>query len=126
MNIKALRQEIDKLDRELVKLLNRRAKFSLAVGRLKQKDGLPLFILKREQEIARNVCRANRGPLPNHALKHLYEQLLQHTRAMVREALRAERRNANAGLKAGAMRAGRGGKNAGLKAGATGARKRKR
>lgn len=92
MNITSLRREIDKLDRKLVELLNRRAKYSLAIGRLKQQDGLPLFIHKREQEIARNIRDANRGPLPGHALQHLYEQLLQHTRAMVRNALRAERR----------------------------------
>ena len=91
MNIKALRREIDKLDRELVKLLNRRANHSLAIGRMKLRDGLPLFIRKREQEIARNIVRANRGPLPDRALKHLFEQLLQHTRAMVRSALRTER-----------------------------------
>jgi chorismate mutase len=92
MNITSLRRQIDKLDRELVKLLNQRAKYSLAIGRMKRRKGLPLFIHKREQEIARNISRANRGPLPHHALKHLYEQLLQHTRAMVRGALRDERR----------------------------------
>ncbi len=92
MNIKALRQKIDELDRRLVKLLNRRANYSLAVGRLKQRGGLPLFIRKREQEIARNVREANRGPLPDHTLEHVFEQLLQHTRAMVRKALWAERR----------------------------------
>ena len=92
MNIKALRQEIDKLDRKLVTLLNRRANFSLAIGRLKQRSALPLFIRKREQEIARNIRHANQGPLPNHTIEHLFEQLLQHTRAMVRKALWAERR----------------------------------
>ena len=92
MNIQALRRKIDKLDRELVKLLNQRADHSLAIGRMKRRDGLPLFIHNREQEIARNISRANRGPLPDHALQHLFEQLLQHTRAMVRSALRAERR----------------------------------
>lgn len=90
MNIKVLRREIDKLDRELVKLLNRRANHSLAIGRMKLLNGLPLFIRKREQEIARNIVRTNRGPLPDRALKHLFEQLLQHTRAMVRGALREE------------------------------------
>jgi chorismate mutase len=59
---------------------------------MKQRKALPLFIRKREQEIARNIRRANRGPLPDSALIHLYEQLLRHTRAMVRNALRAERR----------------------------------
>jgi chorismate mutase len=97
MNIKALRQEIDKLDRKLVTLLNRRANYSLAIGRLKQRSALPLFIRKREQEIARNIREANRGPLPHHTLEHVFEQLLQHTRAMVRKALWAERRNAKGG-----------------------------
>lgn len=97
MNIRALRREIDKLDRELVKLLNRRAAHSLAIGRRKQRDGLPLFIHKRELEIARNIVRANHGPLPDHALKHLFEQMLQHTRAMVRNALQGERRRKQAG-----------------------------
>lgn len=94
MNLKALRRKIDELDRRLVKLLNQRAQRSLAIGRLKQRDGLPLFIRKREQEIARNIRHANQGPLPNHTIEHLFEQLLQHTRAMVRKALWAERRNA--------------------------------
>ncbi|HEV8385011.1 MAG TPA: chorismate mutase [Candidatus Acidoferrales bacterium] len=101
MSVQSLRREIDRLDREVVRLLSRRAKYSLAIGRMKQREGLPLFIHKREQEIARNISRANRGPLPDRALKHLYEQLLQHTRAMVRRALRAERRGRKAGLKAG-------------------------
>ena len=99
MNIMALRRKIDTLDRQLVKLLNQRANHSLTIGRMKQRGGLPLFIRKREQEIARNIRRANRGPLPDHALIQLYEQLLQHTRAMVRGALRAERRSAKAGRK---------------------------
>ena len=108
MNIQALRQEIDKLDRKLVMLLNRRANCSLTIGRLKQRDGLPLFIRKREQEIARNIREANRGPLPDHTLEHVFEQLLQHTRAMVRKALWTERRSAKAGRKGGAAGARKG------------------
>ncbi len=108
MNIKALRLEIDKLDRKLVMQLNRRANFSLAIGRLKQRDALPLFIRKREQEIARNIRHANQGPLPNHTIEHLFEQLLQHTRAMVRKALWAERRNAMSSQKGGAAGARKG------------------
>ncbi|HEV8384601.1 MAG TPA: chorismate mutase, partial [Candidatus Acidoferrales bacterium] len=100
MSVQSLRREIDRLDRAVVTLLNRRAKYSLAIGRMKQREGLPLFIHKREQAIARNIARANRGPLSDRALKHLYEQLLQHTRAMVRRALRAERKSRKAGLTA--------------------------
>jgi chorismate mutase len=91
-SIQKLRRRIDALDRRLVKLLCRRARCSLAVGRLKQRADLPLFHHAREREIAANVRRSNRGPLPDRAIEHLFEVILQHTRATVRAALRAERR----------------------------------
>lgn len=87
MRIGKLRKQIDALDRRLVRLLNARARLSLAVGRRKQQSGLPLFIHAREREIARNVCRANRGPLADADLKKLFETLLLLTRKMVRRKL---------------------------------------
>ena len=92
MSIGRWRKEIDTFDRALVKLLNRRARCSLAIGRLKYAAGLPLFHRGRERQIAENVRHANRGPLPNPALQHIFEQILLATRLSVREMLRAERR----------------------------------
>jgi chorismate mutase len=85
--IRSLRLRIDALDRALVRLLNRRAQYSLAVGRIKRALGLPLFIHAREREIAANVRRANRGPLSHRALNHLFDELLRLTRVTVRKAL---------------------------------------
>jgi chorismate mutase len=92
--IRAIRREIDELDRKLVRLLSRRAEHSLTIGRAKVKEGLPLFHRKREQEIARNVAHSNPGPLSNFAIQHLWQEILQQTRAAVRRALRAESRRA--------------------------------
>jgi chorismate mutase/prephenate dehydratase len=89
--IRALRKKIDAIDRELTALLNRRAQLSHAVGRIKRELGLPLFIHTREREIAHNVRRANRGPLSNRALNHVFDELLRLTRVTVRKALRLER-----------------------------------
>lgn len=86
--IRRIRRRIDRLDRQIVALLNRRANLSLLIGQLKQGAGLPLFHRQREHEIARNVQRANRGPLSNRALRHLYDLLLRTTRAAVRRSLR--------------------------------------
>ena len=91
MKVPRLRRRIDAIDREIVALLNRRAKLSLAVGRLKRARGLPLFHREREGEIARNVRRENRGPLTDGAIQHLFEELLRVTRVAVRRVLRAER-----------------------------------
>ena len=96
MRIRKLRHQIDVLDRQIVWLLNRRAKHSLAIGRLKRLRRMPLFHHERELEIARNVRRANRGPLSDRAVQHLYEELLRVTRVAVRRVLRNERRAARA------------------------------
>ena len=91
MKIRNLRRKIDALDRRIVRLLNLRARHSLAIGRLKRERGLPLFHRERELEIARHVRRANRGPLSDHAVQHLYEELLRVTRVAVRRVLRNAR-----------------------------------
>ena len=90
MRISILRREIDRIDRQLIRLLSRRARFSLAIGRLKRKAGLPLFHHQRELEIARNVRRANRGPLSDRAVEYFFQELLRLTRIAVRASLRSE------------------------------------
>jgi chorismate mutase / prephenate dehydratase len=92
MRIQTLRRTIDALDRELVRTLNARARLSLAIGRHKRRAGLPLFIHAREREIARNIRRANRGPLSDRALNAFFDLLLRKTRAMVRRELAQEKR----------------------------------
>jgi len=90
MTISGWRRKIDTIDRKLVRLLSRRARCSLAIGRLKRGAGLPLFHGRRERQIARNVRRANRGPLSDRAVQYLFEEILLVTRAAVRESLRRE------------------------------------
>ena len=90
--ISRLRKRIDALDRALIRLLNRRAQCSLEVGRMKRAAGQRLFSHARERQIADNVRRANRGPLPDRILVELYEALLRLTRRAVRNELRREER----------------------------------
>ena len=91
MTIQQLRRRIDELDRALVRLLQRRASYSLAIGRLKKAAGQRLFHRQRERQIASNVRRANRGPLSDLALQRLFKEILRLTRATVRESLRQQR-----------------------------------
>lgn len=90
MTIRKLRRRIDALDRQIVQLLSRRARCSLAIGRLKHATGLPLFHRRREQQISRNVRRANLGPLSDLALDKLFTEILRLTRAAVRAELRRQ------------------------------------
>jgi chorismate mutase/prephenate dehydratase len=90
--IARIRNRIDALDRALVRLLSRRARHSLEIGRRKRAAGGRLFSHARERQIAENVRHANRGPLPDRILVELYETLLRLTRRAVRDALRREER----------------------------------
>lgn len=94
-HVPKVRQKIDAVDRALVRLLSRRARYSLAIGRMKRAAGQRLFSHGRERQIAENVRRANRGPLPDRILVELYETLLRLTRRAVRDALRREERARN-------------------------------
>jgi len=50
-DLDALRSEIDALDREIVSLLNRRARLGLAAGKAKLQSGRPITDTDREREV---------------------------------------------------------------------------
>ena len=51
MTLNRLRQQIDRIDLKLLRLLNRRASAALRIGRLKKKQSLPVYDSRREQEV---------------------------------------------------------------------------
>lgn len=55
MDLKKLRQEIDRLDRDLIHLLRRRKSLVEKVGLFKRKHGLPIFNKAREKEIFKKL-----------------------------------------------------------------------
>ena len=80
MTLQQLRRQIDRLDAQVARLLNRRARLALAVGRLKKRHGMKLFDPARERAVLARLARANRGPLSDGALRAIYRQILQQTR----------------------------------------------
>ncbi len=78
----SLRAEIDRVDKELVQLLNRRAEISLKVGQVKQKQGIEIWSAAREDEVISKVLGASKGPLPSDALRVIYRELLSSSRSL--------------------------------------------
>ena len=76
-DLDTLRSELDALDREIVNLLNRRARLGLEAGKAKLKSGRPITDKEREREVMVRVAMANNGPLPQDALLALYRQLIE-------------------------------------------------
>ena len=87
MTLEELRNRIDVLDRQLVELLNERARAAQMVGHLKAATSLPVYEPNREKIVYANVRAANKGPLPDIELTHIYERIIDVMRALQRNEL---------------------------------------
>ncbi|HKY29695.1 MAG TPA: chorismate mutase [Pyrinomonadaceae bacterium] len=80
MNIEYWRTEIDEVDRELLRLLNRRARLSMKVGHLKREAGIPRLDPEREDNVIRSLQQANTGPLDQRAIAKLFGRIIRESR----------------------------------------------
>lgn len=71
------RAQIDRIDKQIVALLNERAGHALDIRELKPGAKMGLFDPKREEEIFVKVCSYNDGPLYDDNLKEIYTALLK-------------------------------------------------
>ena len=81
-DLSAWRGEIDKLDREVVVLLNRRAQCVLALAPMKRQQGRAVFDPTREQSVLSNILASNAGPLADEALQRIFKAVIAEMREM--------------------------------------------
>lgn len=79
------REEIDRLDRQVVSLLNRRARCVLRLAPLKRRHGVPVREPNRETAVLANVAEANDGPLSVEAVQRIYESVIHEMRSVQRD-----------------------------------------
>lgn len=87
MNIEYWRTEIDEIDRELLRLLNRRARLAMKVGTLKRAAGLPYCDPERERVVLGRLQQANTGPLDQRAITKLFRRIINESRRIESEVL---------------------------------------
>ncbi len=79
-----LRERIDKLDRQIVELLNERAKVVVEVGHVKRADRSPIYVPDRERRVLEQVRSYNQGPLPNKCIDAVWRELMSGSFALER------------------------------------------
>jgi len=77
-----LRTQIDRIDRELVSLMNRRAELAREIGSVKQSAGQETYDPAREEMVLERVAASNAGPLSDDSLKAIYRELISGSRAI--------------------------------------------
>ncbi len=82
MDMSDWRGKIDGLDRQILELLNERARCVLALVPLKVRDRIPIYEPKREEQVFANIAAHNGGPLPSDAVKRIFERIIDEMRAI--------------------------------------------
>lgn len=77
-----LRREIDKIDEQLLYLINQRAKLAQQVGEIKKENNLPIFVPSREKEIFERIEKLNPGPLQPEIIKHIFREIISACRSI--------------------------------------------
>ena len=76
MNISGHRRAIDRLDEEIVRLLNRRTEHVLGIGSIKLKNGQEIYAPHRELDVFERIAQINPGPLPAESLRAIYREIM--------------------------------------------------
>ena len=75
-SLEKLRSGIDKLDSELLKLLNERAKCVIKIGKIKQKEKKDVLVPLREKELLDRLRIVNKGPMTDAMVIYLFQQII--------------------------------------------------
>jgi chorismate mutase len=87
MDIAEWRKKIDEIDRQIIRLINERAKCAQEIGKLKRSTDMPIYEPDRERIIFDNVRRENQGPLPDLEVRHIYERIIDVMRKLQKEEI---------------------------------------
>jgi chorismate mutase-like protein len=76
------RRNIDRIDLQLLALLNERARVAEIIGRVKRENSMPVYEPKREDQVYKNILDNNHGPLPADAVRRVFERIIDEMRTL--------------------------------------------
>jgi chorismate mutase / prephenate dehydratase len=80
-----IRIQIDRIDTELLRLLNERADFVHEIGTIKKKAGLPIYAPEREESLLQGLIQKNKGRLPAEAIRAIYREIMSASLALEKD-----------------------------------------
>lgn len=81
-SIPALRRQIDRIDDQLLRLLNRRARLATAIAEQKARSNSGVYAPAREKGVLARLARANRGPLSERMVRGIFREIISASRAL--------------------------------------------
>lgn len=81
-SLRNLRHTIDRLDVQILKLVNERAGLAAEIGKVKTDVGTEVFSPSREEEVYQNILEHNKGPLDAATIRAIYREIMSGARAL--------------------------------------------
>lgn len=82
MDLKKFRDQINKIDDQILELLQTRAEISKKVGSLKADKGSVIHVPQREYEILKRLKNLNHGIFPENSLEKIWNEIFSASRAV--------------------------------------------
>jgi chorismate mutase/prephenate dehydratase len=82
VSIEEHRRKLDEIDREVLKLLNERAKHVVEIAHIKTAQNSQFYVPGREKKILEEIRAKNDGPLPDAAVESIYREVVSAMRAL--------------------------------------------
>jgi chorismate mutase len=85
------RDEIDRLDSQLLRLLNQRARIACELGAIKIASGLAAYDGRRERQVLARMCAENEGPLGPENVANIFRRIILETRRIGIRSMQQQR-----------------------------------
>jgi chorismate mutase / prephenate dehydratase len=82
--IARLRAKINRIDDQVLSLVNQRASAAREIGRLKEKVSDRIYLPSREEEIFERLEKVNKGPFPTDSIKPVFREIISACRSLER------------------------------------------
>lgn len=82
-DLKKLRDQIDAIDNQVLKLVSERARLAHTIGQVK--NGGPIYRPEREAQVLRRLQELNEGPLSSEAVSAIFRTVMSNCRALEKE-----------------------------------------
>ncbi len=83
-SIQGIREQIDNIDKELLRLVNQRAFHALSIAELRNSANITNFSPERELTIIKSLCDANAGPLSKSSVANVFSEIISACRSAKR------------------------------------------
>ena len=80
MDIDDWRKKIDKIDSNILKLLNERIMCVIKIAVIKKQEDIPVYIAEREEKIIEKLFKENNGPIEEVNIRNIFSMIFTESR----------------------------------------------